>query len=229
MTTAYTIIRASDEDDQSNSLRNAYYELRQRAFAAYWGENLYPNGPDILDVKPSTTLVLAVEDGKVIAGTRLIFHTPGSNEKVRMEESHRAMALSNLLPDIDASACSYCEIGGLVSDPDIAYRSRRLGTGLLKHTLQSIVTHDINNAGAPIDLALYSASKPGLPPIIEATAHCGIPSVVRDDLIQREEDPRFDTQLWPIILGFNPEIPLNAPHTKPLSSYKRGSGNQQGQ
>ena len=43
---------------------------------------------------------------------------------------------------------------------------------------------------------------------IRGALECGIPGIVREDLIQQEEDPRFDTKLWPLIFSLNPEIPL---------------------
>ncbi|MEJ0009758.1 MAG: hypothetical protein WDN72_04090 [Alphaproteobacteria bacterium] len=122
------IVRAGDTDERSAAFRQAYYALRSKAFDTYWGQNFYPNGPDAYDLRPDTVFLLAVEDGKVIAGNRLLFHEPGSDVRLPLEDKHPKLLVENLLPHLDVKGLRYCESGGGIADPDEVARHPHLGT-----------------------------------------------------------------------------------------------------
>jgi hypothetical protein len=205
------IIKAGDTSTEAAKLRQQYFSLRTKAFNAYWKASIYPDGPDEYDAWPDTTYVLHVENDKVIAGIRLLFHQPGSDSKVRSEIYHPEFDLRRLLPHLDVRNLSYCERSGLVADPDPAYQNRHLGTALLVDLFRRVKSAEITNSGAKIDLMFSSVSEAGLRPVIRASKQTGFHGMIRIDQIIVEQDPRFTTKLWPILSSPDPDFPFLPP------------------
>jgi len=198
------IVQAGDTSAEAVALKKQYYNLRTRAFNACWGELLYPEGPDEYDKKAETTYVLYREDGQVITGLRLLFHRPGSEEKTWCEIKHPDFDLRELLPHLDVNALAYAELSGLVVDPGQQRSGKKLGTQALAGMLELVNTGAIKNGDVPIDVIVLSASKTGLTPMLRALATVPMAGIVRTDKIIREEDQRFQTDLWPILLSPKP-------------------------
>jgi hypothetical protein len=206
------LIHGHDMSKHAFAMREQYYALRKRAFEARWGENLYPDGPNDYDLRADTVFALLVEDGKVIAGTRVVFHPIGSDVKTPMEINHPNFTLSNLLPPVLATPhLSYAELGGIVADPDPAYRGRHLGTKITEGTLNLIRAKVIRNNDQPVEVVITSASDAGLGPIVRSVSKLKLKGILRCDLIQQEEDSRFDTKLYPMVIAFKPHWKLATP------------------
>lgn len=209
--THFIILNAGAADAASSSLKEQYYALRSKAFDAHWGNRLYPSGPDDYDLKPDTIYLLQTAGDKVISGLRLLPHFPGSEEITSSERRHPEFQLQKLLPHLDRKNLFYAELSGIVADPSPLYRNRHLGTGLVKDLFDKVKAGAITHEGVPLNLLFSSASKTGLGPIVRAAQETSMPGIIRVDQIKTEEDPRFKTQLWPIILSPTAEFTFMPP------------------
>jgi hypothetical protein len=194
------IVKAGDTDATSAALKQQYYDLRTRAFAARWGDDY--------DKKPDTTYILYKEGDQMVVGMRILFHPPGSDDKLRTEVQHPDFDMHKLLPHMDIKNLSYCELSALAVDPQYQYSGRHLGTDSLVDMLNLFKAGTFKNGDHKVDVMMLSASKTGLKPMLTAAMQTQTPGIVRTDKMIQEEDRRFDTKLWPMVLSTDPAFPF---------------------
>lgn len=198
------MVRAADMREEAKELRAQYFALRTRAFEAKWGANFYPEGPDAYDRLGDTSYALLVEEGKVIAGARALFHCAGDARRTLMEANHPEFDIHALLPQANFGKLNYCELGGIVSDPDTQYLDQHLGTQVTEGTLKllkaGVMCSRTEEGRTAADIVIASASSLGLGPIVRAANRQNIEGVIRHDLEMEESDTRFKTKLTPLVM-----------------------------
>lgn len=166
---ALEFIQLDSKSDDTQGYKQQYYALRHHAFEhAFKGTNtIYAPQADTYDLLEDTTHCLLVENGKVLAGARLIRHRSGTDTRVKLENDHEKLHLENLLPGVDRKALNYAELSGVVADPTI--QDRMLANRLLASILTAYQTHPFDDA-----LILGTANKLSAPIAIRSMKQSGL-------------------------------------------------------
>ena len=202
--------------ESSKALLQQYYDLRARCFNERYGEGFYKPEADIYDHRGNALFILAVGEGRVMGGFRLLFHEPNSDIKLRYEENVEGHSIAGLLPHLDTRAMRYAEMSGIVVDPDM----RRQGVSSL---LKAEAFRMVKTGKIKVDFLVGYLMPDNVVPALKAAINSDMHCRVREAMLSYNGIDHVQ-----VLYAADKNFPLDAPGTKNVSPREYLESNRLG-